>query len=267
MAISFYNTTKIPWYPVKLNLAASDFDITAIPIIFSNGIKFNLHECLYSCNDISLNKKTGVFLTDLSKQSTIFNKKTNYGETEKLKRIVSPLADTNYQILEASKIQDEAWDRLLPSNRYSFTREDNFIFDFVDDYVTIEYPKTKEYLTWLQGEVQGNLIFFPKIYPQIDRQKFKYLLGEDSLILFQYQNILRDVVITDPMLIVNQVFNTNAYGLSSFGETYKGIVDKSCAFKLLSYKKINEKNTDIKDSFLAKYKIDPLQLKNDLDLD
>jgi hypothetical protein len=267
MDISFHNTSQIGWYPVKLNLAASEFEIKKTPIVFNNGIKFNLHECLFSCNDVSLNKKTGLFLTDLTQQSNFLNKKTNYEEIEILKKIVTPLADLDSKILTNKKIENEPWNRLLPAEKYTFTNDDNFILEFKDDYVMIQFEKNKEYLTWLKGTGQGNLIFFPKIYPTIDRQKFKYLLGEDSLILFQYDPYVKEIVLRDQMLIVNQIFGTMAYGLSSYPLEYKGPVDKNCVFKLISYKKPKEKNTDIKNSFLAKYKTDPFSIKQDLNLD
>jgi hypothetical protein len=265
--INFHKVSEIYWNPVKFNLAASDFNIKYTPLIFDNGIRFNLHECLYSCNDITLNKKTGLFLTDLVKQNEFLEKNKNYGENQSLSRIVTPISDLNSKILTNKKIGNEAWNRLLPTDRVNFTVDDNFVFDFKDDYVMVHFQKNKEYLTWLQGTGQGNLIFFPRIYPTIDRQKFSYLLGEETLILFQYEQYLKEIVLTDEMLIVNQVFGTMAYGLSSFPTFFKDTdFPKSSVFKLITYKKPISNNTDIKDSFLAKYQTNPLDKKTELEI-
>lgn len=265
--ITFHKVSEIFWNPIEFELAASDFKVKNTPLIFNNGIKFNLHECLYNCNDIQLNNKTGIFLTDLYKQNNFLEKNRNYGETQNLKRIVTPLADIDSKILTNKKIGNEAWNRLQPTDRINFTVDDNFILDFKDDYVMVHFQKNKEYLTWLQGTGQGNLIFFPRIYPTIDRQKFSYLLGEETLILFQYDPYLKEIVLRDEMLIVNQVFGTLAYGLSSFPQVFRDATfPDSSVFKLVTYKKPISNNTDIKDSFLAKYKTDPLNKKEDLEI-
>jgi hypothetical protein len=265
--INFHKVSDIYWNPVKFSLASSDFNIKYTPLIFDNGIKFNLHECLYVCNDMTLNKKTGLFLTDLFKQNDFLEKNKNYGENQPLTRIVTPIADLDSKILTNQKIGSEVWNRLLPTDRINFTVDDNFIFDFKDDYVMIQFQKNKEHLTWLQGTGQGNLIFFPRVYPTIDRQKFSYLLGEETLILFQYDPYLKEIVLRDEMLIVNQVFGTMAYGLSSFPYVFKDAdFPKSSVFKLLTYKKPITNNTDIKDSFLAKYQTTPLDKKTELEI-
>lgn len=265
--ITFHKVSEIFWNPVKFDLAASDFTIKYTPLIFNNGIKFNLHDCLYGCNDVSMNKKTGLFLTDLYKQNNFLEKKKNYGDGKELTKIVTPICNLDSKILTNQKIDDEPWNRLLPTDRVNFTVEDNFIFEFKDDYVMVQYQKNKEYLTWLQGTGQGNLIFFPRIYPLINRQQFKYLLGEETLILFQYETTLQNIILSDEMLIVNQVFDTMAYGLSSFPTFFKNEpMPKSAVFKLITYKKPKSNETDIRDSFLAKYETNPLDKLNQLEI-
>jgi len=267
-SVNFYNPSEISWKPVELNLVGDSYPLKTTPVVFSNGIKFNLYECLFECKDYQANNKTALFLTDLTKQSEFLNKNTNYGETEPLTEIVSPMSTLDGRIIENNKIDNEPWNRLLVTNRINYTSEDNFIFKFYDDYVTIESKKDNHFLTWLAGAGQGNIIIYPKIFPIINNQKFKYFLGEDTIILFQYDNFFNDIVINDlgfnVKFFVNEFYGTQAYGLSSLPSFYQENMPSNAIIKLVSYKKRFSLDSDLKDSFLAKYETNPLTPKNEL---
>lgn len=269
-SVNFYNPSDIGWKPIELNLVGETYPLKSVPVVFNNGLKFNLYECLNANKDCQVNNKTALFLTDLEQQSAFLDQNTNYGETEPLTQIVSPIATLDNKIIENSKIQDEPWNRLLATDRINYTKEDNFIFKFESDYVTIESEKDNHFLTWLGGTGQGNVIVYPKIFPLINNQKFKYFLGDDSIILFKYDNFFNDIIMNDNgfdvKFYVNQFYGTQAYGVSSLPSFYQGVMPSNSIIKLLAYKKRFSLESDLKNSFLAKYETDPLIPKNNLTL-
>ncbi len=267
--VNFYNPSDIDWKPVEFDLVGNPYPLKTTPVIFSNGLKFNLYECLYECKDFQANNKTALFLTDLSKSSNFLDKNTNYGEKEPLTQILSPIATLDNKIIENSKIATEPWNRLNLTDRINYTEEDNFIFRFYgDDYVTVESQKDNQFLTWLAGVGQGNLIIYPKIFPLIDNQKFRYFLGDNTIILFKYDNFYNDIIMNDVgfnvKFYVNQFYTSQAYGLSSLPSFYQDKMPQNAVFKLLSYKKRFSLQSDLKDSFLAKYDTNPLTHRNNL---
>lgn len=274
--INFYNTSDIYWYPVQLNLLSNEYNVKTYPLIFKNGIKFELQECLNDCKDVSLNKKTGLFLTDLTKINNFLEENEDFDQKEPLKTILTPLANIDNKILinttlSSSNFGVEPWNRLCISERLNFTVDDNFILNFYkdddDEYVTIQSSTDEKYLTWLGGSGQGNLIIYPKIYPSIPNQKFRYLLGKDNIILFQYKEYYSDIILNDPLILVNQVLDSTAFGLSSMPPFFQANMPPSSIIKLISYKKLEPNNKNLKNSFLAKYKVDPLTRKNQIELD
>ncbi len=274
--INFYNVPQMHWYPVELNLLSQEYNIKTYPLVFNNGIKFQLQECLNDCKDVSLNKKTGLFLTDLTKINNFLDDNVDFAEKEPLKTILTPLANFDSKILinttlSSSTFGVEPWNRLCVSERINFTVEDNFILNFYnddgDEYVTIQSTTDDKYLTWLGGSGQGNIIIYPKIFPSISNQKFRYLLGKDNIILFQYKEYFSEIVINDPLILVNQVLDSTAFGLSALPPFFQSNIPPSAIIKLISYKKLEPNKKHLKNSFLAKYKIDPLTKKNQLDID
>lgn len=267
-SVNFYTPSEIGWKPIELDLVGNSYPLKTVPVVFSNGLKFNLYECLAECKDYQTNNKTALFLTDLTKQSNFLNQNTNYGETEPLTKIVSPMATLDSKIIENSKIESEPWNRLILTDRDNYTKDDNFIFNFYEDYVTIESQKDNQFLTWLAGVGQGNVIIYPKIFPTINNQKFKYFLGNDTIILFKYDSFFNDIVMNDigfdVKFFVNQFYGTQAYGLSSLPPFYQNEMPKNSIIKLLSYKKRFSLESDLKDSFLTKYESNPLTQKNEL---
>jgi hypothetical protein len=266
--INFYKPSEIGWKPIELNLVGESYPLKTAPVVFSNGLKFNLYECLSECKDYQANNKTALFLTDLTKQTNFLNPNKNYGETQPLTEIVSPMATLDNKIIENNKIETEPWNRLLLTDRENYTKEDNFIFKFYSDYVTIESQKDNQFLTWLAGVGQGNIIIYPKIFPIIDNQKFKYFLGDDTIILFKYDTFFNDIVMNDigfnVKFYVNQYYGTQAYGLSSLPAFYQDTMPKNSIIKLISYKKRFSLESDLKNSFLGKYDTNPLSQKNNL---
>lgn len=271
-SVNFYSPSDIDWKPVSFDMVGNPYPLKNTPVIFSNGLKFNLYECLYECKDYQANNKTSLFLTDLTKASNFLDQNTEYGEKEPLTQIVSPIATLDNKIIENSKISTEPWNRLVLTDRINYTQEDNFIFKFYDnDYVTIQSQKDNQFLTWLAGAGQGNVIIYPKIFPIIDNQKFRYFLGEDTIILFKYDNFYNDIVMNDltfnVKFFVNEVFGTQAYGLSSLPSFFQDNMPNNSIIKLLSYKKRFSLKSDLKDSFLSKYETNPLTQRNDLIID
>jgi len=269
--IDFYNVSDVSWYPVDFKLVGNQFNLKSTPIIFSNGIKFNIQNFLEECKDIKINKKTTLFLTDLNKSSDFLDDNIEYGEKEFLTTIISPIADIHSKIITTQTLSSqyygsEPWERLVPTNSLNFDSNNNFIFNFYDDHVTVQFQKTGKYLTWLGGVGQGNLIVYPKIYPTIENQKFKYFLGEDNITLFEYNDFYNNIVLTDSNLMVNFALGTSAYGLSAVPDFYKENLPTSSFIKLISYKKTKNKKNNLTDSFLVQYNTNPLIQKNSLEI-
>jgi hypothetical protein len=266
--IKFYNDTFVNWFPVKLNLIGNDYQVKNIPIIFNNGMKFFLQECLKDCKDISTNKKTTLFLTDLTKNSFVIENKIKQKEKTPLTTIISPIANIDGKIIISQNIKAETniWDRLQLTNNKNFTSNENFVFNFYDDYVTINSKQTNKYLTWLTGTDQSDIILYSKIYPLPDNQKFSYMLGPDNIILFKYNNYYDSIVTFSNNFLANILYNTTALGLSSIPRGFD-FFPKESILKLLSYEKKDIITSDIKDSFLVKYKTSTISNDEELVVD
>jgi hypothetical protein len=266
--IKFYNDTFVNWFPVKLNLIGDDYQVKNVPIIFNNGMKFFLQECLKDCKDISTNKKTTLFLTDLTKNSFLIENKIKQKESNPLTTIVTPIANFDNKVIVSRNIKQETtvWDRLQLTNSVNFTNKENFVFDFYDDYVTIRSNQTDKYLTWLRGVDQGDIILFSKINPIPDNQKFSYMLGDNNIILFKYDSFYNSIITYSKDFFVNYLFNSNALGLSSIPVGFD-FFPKESIIKLLSYEKKDIITSDIKDSFLVKYKTSTIANNEELVVD
>jgi hypothetical protein len=50
--IDFYNVSEMYWYPIEFDIVGSEYSVKKTPIVFSNGINFELQECLKECKEL-----------------------------------------------------------------------------------------------------------------------------------------------------------------------------------------------------------------------
>lgn len=245
------------------------------PIIFSNGLRLNTNECLKNCLSFKVNNKTALFLTDLTKGSEILTNYETPALTGKLTEIDSPITgnyiyhspigDTEYNVLTLKSIG--SFYCLSSTNSSEFNADNVFRFIFQpDDSVVVQSVKTKYYLTATYEGI-GGLTLQPRIYNQlssenvfVDAQRFDYSLGPNCISLFQIDDYAQFSGRLMPRFDTAVMkLQTGVYGLSSlFFLTSSTPFPKEAVFYFLSYEKIKDISNKIPDSFLVKYKVNPI---------
>ncbi len=258
---SIYNILSATyWKPVDFNVVGEQFDVKKTPLLLDNGMYFYLHDALSNALDFTFNRKTGTFLTSLFYNSYFLKNKKNPEITEELTKIESPISDINGNIVTFYNSNSS-----LPNNPTVlkntlgdiFGKNDVFTFDFVNDKVSVK-NKLGNLLTANYFGTNG-LIFTPQIYPPAQTQLFDYFIGESSIILFKsgtnYTNIIAKGT-------------NNIYVLSSVSLAKNSSLPNNAIFNFVSYKnnQIDFEN-DVSDSFIVKYKTNPIVYNNILDVD
>jgi len=280
--VSFYsNISALNCNPVSFSVQGNQFAILENPVIFTNGIRVNMNEALKDCIAFNLNNKTGLFLTDLNVASNFlidsYIPKDIGLLTEINSPIVglpslkSPLADENYQIIKLKPV-DNLY-QMVTSVVKEFNEKDVFKFIFQpDNSVVVEQVETKYLLTsYAEGFDNAAIFFRPRIYPPlssnqiyIDSQRFDYSLGKNTISLFQ----IRDDFLIPRFQNVVLKLNTGVYGISSLAYlTSSSFFPPEASLNFVSYQEKPELNSDIKDSFLVKYQVNPLNDQNTLTID
>jgi hypothetical protein len=238
--------SSVYWLPIEFNIVGEEFSTTYTPILFSNGMTFNLHDCLKDYNDISFNRRTGMFLTNIYNYNSILKNNTAPQFIDNLTEIKSPLATLNSLIISLSTNLNGS-NGLFRTNKLEVTSEDNLTFTFnSDNKVIIEAPD-KTVLTGYSTDPNG-LSFQLKISPPDSRQLFDYILGPDTIILFKSETGFSQIVTR----------TNNTFQLSSINFSLDTVLPEICILKLASYTGQSDLQTDIKNSTLIRYLTNPL---------
>jgi hypothetical protein len=269
---NFYtNLSALNWKPVRFSILSNQLEFKENDLLFDNGMFFKLNEMLKECYDYTSNNKTGFFLTDLTKAKDFLKDKGNPEDSSELKIIKSPLGTyssnlSSTTVVKLSTLNNRLFSNLVTSDNINFNDSDVFEFMFFDDGYVMVKNKFNYYLTSKLGSGTNNLTFEPKISPEDQSQQFDYLMSENSISLFEIDdeneiNRFEYAIITSPQ-------TNGIYVLSSL--SYLTSADKfpiNASFDLLSYNKSDEKQNNVKDSFLAKYVVSPLDEINELIID
>lgn len=237
------NISSIYCYPINFNLTGDQYTTKQTPIYFDNGLFFNVHEFLKNAEDIKINKKSGMFLTNLLSAKEIFSSNSIPKDSEKLEFIKSPIVDVDGKIisLSGSSTINQGW---FQFNKSSYSQQDSFKFIFENDYVYIE-AEDEKYLT-----VSNNDLYFDnKNILNINNQKFNYFLGDESIILFQYNSNYSKVVTKS---------SNKRYVLGNYSTGSNLTIPLNTIIKFVSYKEENLNYDNIKNSFFVTYKTSPL---------
>jgi hypothetical protein len=286
----YTNLSSANCNPVSFEFLGGQFSTIQTPVLFSNGLRINTNDILQNCVDFTTNNKTSIFLTNLTKASDFLTDNSSPQLSGILTEIDSPVTG---QLLFHSPVKDENLNviKLKPfdstlsryyavtSNYNDFNQDDVFKFIFQpDNSVVVENVKTQYYLTSFYGntaEPNVSLLFQPKIQQVLstepyfvngfnDAQRFDYALGHNTISLFE---------INDQFLLLrfqNAVTksNTGVYVLSSLNYlTSSTPFPFQCSLNLISYEQAPALNSDIKDSFLAKYIVSPVSGSDVLNID
>ncbi|NBO98602.1 MAG: hypothetical protein EBU90_00475 [Proteobacteria bacterium] len=258
---SIYNILSATyWKPVDFNVVGEQFDVKKTPLLLDNGMYFYLHDSLSNAVDFTFNRKTGTFLTSLFYNSYFLTNKKNPEITEELTKIESPIVNDTGNIVTFYNSNSA-----LPNNPTVlkdtlgeiFGKNDVFTFNFVNGKVTVK-NKLGNLLTANYFGTNG-LVFSPQIYPPAQTQLFDYFIGDSSIILFKSDTNYTNIVAKG---------TNNIYVLSSVSLAKNSSLPSNAIFSFVSYKKntINFEN-DVSDSFMVKYKTNPIVYNNILDVD
>lgn len=237
------NISSIYCYPVNFDLTGEKYITKQVPVFFENGLFFNVHEFLKDAEDIKINKKSGIFLTSLLSAKDIFSTKFQPKDSENFEFIKSPIVDVTSKIISLSG-NSPINQGLFQYERSSYSEEDSFKFIFEKNYVFVESYDEK-YLTLNNG----NLYFDNKNILNIENQKFDYLLGDQHIVLFQYNSNFSKVVLKDA---------SKKYVIGNFPLVINSLIPQGAIIKFVSYKKENLAYDDIKNSLFIRYKTSPL---------
>jgi hypothetical protein len=259
---SIYNTLSATyWRRVDFNVVGEQFDVKKTPLLFDNGMYFYLHDTLSDSVDFTFNKKTGTFLTKLIYNSYFLENKKNPDIVQNITKIESPIKTVNGNIVTFYNSNSS-----LPNNPTVLLDTSNTIFG-VNDVITFSFEENNKVsvknkignvLTADYFGING-LTFKQQIYPPSQTQLFDYFLGESSIILFKSNTNYTNIVTKG---------SNNVYVLSSVSLAKSSTLPSNAIFNFVSYKN-NTLNFDnsISDSFIAKYKVNPIFYQNILDID
>jgi hypothetical protein len=284
----YKNLSTVDCNPVSFYLLGNQFTTEETPIIFNNGFRLNTHACLSGCLSFKSNKKTSMFLTNLTKAQYIMTdneKPKDIGFLTEIDSplveediIKSPLADEKLKVLKLEPVgNDFKW---IVSETDKINQKDVYNFYFQpDNSVVIQSEDTQYLLTCLpQFNIDGSqkdestLLFKPRIYPTlssaslyVDAQRFDYALGENSITLYQINDVVGTIRFTFADL---KDQSTNSSIVSSVGYlTSSSKFPKEASINFVSYDEAEPLKSDIKNSFLVKYEINPISDLSGLKID
>ena len=248
--------------------------------------KYNIYSVVIFMLDrpYKSNNKTTLFLTDLTTSKDILIDKIPPADVGAFTEIDSPITNknvfhspvgnSNYEVLVLSPSSYRTYYSQLSTSSLTAIKEDD-VFRFIfqsDNTVVIQSLKNSYYLTsYYETYEFASLFFQPKIIPTlesttdfVDQQRFDYSLGPKNITLYQ---IADDLLLPRFTNVVLQL-NTGIYACSSiYYLTSADKFPKEAAISFISYKEIPKLNSDIKNSFLAKYKVNPLIKQSSLVID
>lgn len=285
----YTNLSSVNCNPISFSVLGKQFATVETPVIFNNGLRINTHECLKNCADYSVNNKTSLFLTGLTNASEILtdaeepkdvgnlteidsplaiNTLSIYSPLVASSHFHSPLADEKLQVVKIEQVG--SYYQWVSSDVSEFNEDDVYRFIIQpDNTVIIESLKTKYLLTtFTEGFDNAALLFTPRIYPPlsaesvyVDQQKFNYALGPNTISLYQ----INKIVPTYTNVVLR--LNTGVYGVSSLAYlTSSSQLPAEASLNFISYEEKPSLNFDIKDSFLVKYLVNPLDSNKTLNI-
>ena len=140
---AFTSLDSISWKPVDFEPVGNKLTVKKTPVVFDNGMKFYLHDMLKDAPDLSFNRKTGFFLTAPVFNSLIFNGNDSPNNTNELKKIESPIMDSNkfiFSLFPTNSAEVNPKYSIAKSGTTHFTSKDTFIFTFLGDKVSVVSP-------------------------------------------------------------------------------------------------------------------------------
>jgi hypothetical protein len=246
------NISSIYCYPVNFHLAGDNFITNQTPIYFDNGLYFNVHNFLNEPEDVKINRQTGMFLTNLLSSKDIFVDYQKPSNVQKINFIQTAVADLSSNIISLSA--RDGINRLTKSERTIFNSSDSFKFVFYQDSIQVE-ASDGSYLTYSGTVGENSLYFSAKISPPPTEQKFEYLIGEDSIILFGYGSNYGNTIAR---------YGTGVYGMSSINFNPSVKFSPLMIFNFTSYKDINLSYKTVANSYFAKYESSPIASQEEI---
>jgi hypothetical protein len=259
---SIYNILSATyWKPVDFNVVGDEFNIKKTPLLLDNGMYFYLHNVLLNSVDFTFNRKTGTFLSSLIYNSYFLENKKNPDLIENLTKIESPITTIDGNIVTFYNSNSSRRNNptvLKNTLGIIFGKNDVFTFSFVENNKVTVKNKSGNLLTANFFGTNG-LVFKPQLYPPSQTQLFDYFLGDSSIVLFKSDTNYTNIVTRG---------TNNIYVLSSVNLGKTTNLPNNAIFNFVSYKKnsINFEN-DVSDSFMVKYKTNPIFYENILDVD
>jgi len=246
------NISSIYCYPVNFHLAGDNFVTKQVPIYFENGIYFNVHEFLNSPEDVKFNRQTGMFLTDLLSSTDVFVDYQKPSNIQKIEFIETAIMDLSSNVISLSA--KDGINRLTKTNKLTFNSSDVFKFIFYQDAIQLE-ANDGSYLTYSGTIGENSLSFSAKLSPPTQEQKFEYLIGEDSILLFEYGSNFGNAIAR---------YGTDVYGMSSINFNPSVKFPNLMIFNFTSYKNVKLNYKTVTNSYFAKYASSPITSQEEI---
>ena len=131
--------STISWLPVQFQSTDQESVAKNNIVQFENGIRFSFNQCLKEYNDFSINKNSGLFLTNLSNTSNLLENVAPPDNQNNLEEILTPIAKVSLPTDLMITIYDNQLSatNLVADNDYgiptNFTSQDNLKFIFSTD--------------------------------------------------------------------------------------------------------------------------------------
>ena len=269
----FNNISNLYWKPISFSMLTDQISIKETPVLFNNGMYFNINELLNGCVDFKLNNKTGMVLTGLKKTETFLQDKKDQNDSSELKVLNSPLGtinnDSTITVLKITSVNTNLYTNLITSSNTTFNDQDVFRFTFYPENYVMINDINDNYLTCKTGEGINNLTLEPKLFPINEMQKFDYFLGENTISLFQindennvdrFSTVITTSPLTKGICYAHTLNRTELLSSDMFPEKY--------TFNLMCYNgNLTTSKNNVKNSFLVKYDISKLDFNNELKID
>ena len=248
------------WRPVDFNVVGDNFKVKNTHVLCSNGMSFKLHNFLKNAMDFSINKKTGMFLTNFIYNSYFLENKEVPNIEVKLTKIESPILSRTNTVIKQYKTDlndNNSPFYLKDSKSKDYSNNDIFSFIFNSDDTLSIQNNEGDFLTLNGIGTSATVLFKTEVHPRSDTQIFDYILGVSSIAIFEYNSYYSRILYvngTNYSLIVNPITVPNNVPISYF-------------FNFVSYKQFEiEKEKSTSDSFLVSYSVNPTQIPNPLDI-
>ena len=249
-SINSYKISDIYWNPIDFNIIGKNFSLKNIPVVFDDGMSFNLFNCFENLKDFSINNNNFIVLTDLYNNTSVLEDVENPSDSSTLSFIESPMASYTGNIFTVQNFV------LKNSRSTTFKTQDKLIFTFEDSKVSIK-TTNDYYLTDLQGIGLNQLVFKPRIFPFSNTQYFDYILGENCISLFR-SNDSYSIIITE---------NTNGtLEFKNLITTSSSVLPNNSIFLLPSFDSKDRTYNTVSDSSIVTYDANPLVNKSDLSI-